>query len=57
MNLVKKINKLHRPLDQLTKRNKSMAQINRIRSEQGNYNTHKIQNIIKECFKNMFSIK
>ena len=54
-----KINKIDTPLAQLIKRKKGQGQINKIRDERGNITTdnEKIQTIIQEYFKNLYSIK
>lgn len=54
-----KINKINRPVAQLTKRSKRETQIIRIRDEQRNIviDIKEIQNIIRECFKNLYSIE
>ena len=54
-----KLNEIDRPLAYLTKRKKEQIQINKNIDEMGNItkDTKKIQNIIWEFFKNLYSIK
>ena len=54
-----RINKIDRPLAQLTKRKKEQLQINTICDEKGNITTdkEKIKKIIWEYYKNLYSTK
>jgi uncharacterized coiled-coil DUF342 family protein len=54
-----KINKIDKPLANMTKWRRKMIQINEIRDEKGDIttSTNKIQRIIREYFENLFSSK
>ena len=54
-----RINKIDRPLAQLTKRRKEQLQINQIRDEKGNITTdsEKIQTLLWENFKILYCTK
>jgi hypothetical protein len=54
-----KINKINKPLANMTKWRREKTQINKIRGEKGaiTSNTNKIQKIIREYFENLYSSK
>ena len=54
----KKINKIDKPLFQLTKRQRENIQINKISNEKGDIiDTEEIQRIIRSYYKNLYSTK
>jgi hypothetical protein len=56
---LKKINKINRPLENLTKMRREKTQVNKIRNakEEKITNTMEIQKIIREYFENLYSNK
>jgi hypothetical protein len=54
-----KVNKIYKPLVNMTKERREKTQINKIRDEKGNItvNTNEIQRIISEYFENLHSSK
>jgi hypothetical protein len=56
---LEKINKIDKPLPNMTKWRREKTQINKIRDEKGDIttNTNKIQRIIREYFENLYSSK
>jgi hypothetical protein len=55
---LKKINKIDRPLANLTKMRKEKTQISKIRNSRGEItNTMEIQGIIRDYFENLYSSK
>jgi hypothetical protein len=57
--LLQKINKIDRPLENLTKMRREKTLISKIRNAKGEItrNTMKIQEIIRDYFKNLYSNK
>jgi hypothetical protein len=55
----KKINKINKPLANMTKQRREKAQINKIRGEKGDIttNTNEIQKITTEYFENLYANK
>jgi hypothetical protein len=55
----KKINKINKPLANMTKRRREKTQINKTRDEKGDIttNTNEIHRIIREYFENLYSSK
>jgi hypothetical protein len=53
-----KVNKIDKPLANMTKQRREKIQINKIRDEKGDIttNTNEIQRIIIEYFENLYSI-
>jgi hypothetical protein len=56
---LKKINKIYRPLTNLTKMSREKTQISKIRNTKGEIttNTTQIQGIIRDYFENLYSNK
>jgi hypothetical protein len=52
------INKIDKPLANMTKQKREKTQINKIRDEKGDIttNTNEIQRIIREYFENLYSV-
>jgi hypothetical protein len=57
--IIEKINKIDKPLANLTKMRREKTQISKIRNEQGEITTHtkEIQGIIRHYFQNLYSNK
>jgi hypothetical protein len=55
----KKINKIHKPLANMTRQSREKNQINKIKDEKGDIttNTNKIQKIIREYFQTYIQVK
>jgi hypothetical protein len=56
---LKKVNKIDRPLANLTKMRREKTQISKIRNAKGKIttNTMEVQEIIRDCFENLYSNK